>query len=263
LWEPRPDNVVPNHHVPDARAVHLSLATRPRDTANGYDGRWDTWLLPRVTGQHTGTTDENIQWAACKWGISDDLLRAIAYRESGWFQGEVYPSGRCVLQSGCGDLAPTPDPAGRTYCEALARSGRDYQRDFGAGMCPRTFSIVGVKAWQDPRWGPMPGNQNGTFPFSRDSTAFALDFIGAFLRGCQEGWIWWLGNLDPDYGPGDVWGCVGVWYSGEWHTATARRYIGLVRRSAEEHPWLAPDWAQQSPPCSPDYGCPEGPTASR
>ena len=28
--------------------------------------RWDSRLLPRVTGHHVGTTDENIQWAACK-----------------------------------------------------------------------------------------------------------------------------------------------------------------------------------------------------
>ena len=40
----------------------------------------------------------------------------------------------------------------------------------------------------------MPDNQNGTFPFNRDSTAFALDYLGAFLRGCQEGWVHWLGE---------------------------------------------------------------------
>jgi soluble lytic murein transglycosylase-like protein len=29
-----------------------------------------------------GTTDEIIRWAAWKWGIDEDLLRAVAARES-------------------------------------------------------------------------------------------------------------------------------------------------------------------------------------
>jgi hypothetical protein len=263
LWEPRPDNAVPNHQVPAPGAVRAAFTKRPRDTAGGYDPRWDTWLLPRVNGNHTGTTDENIQWAACKWGIADNLLRAIAFRESGWFQNEVYPSGRCVPQHGCGDVAPASDAASRAYCRGIAAAGHDYQVDLGAGICPRTFSIVGVKAWQSPDWGRMPGNQNGTFPFSRDSTAFALDYLGGFLRGCQEGWVTWLDNLTRHYRPGHIWGCVGAWYSGDWRSAGALRYIRLVRWAMQHRPWLAPTWPEQHPPCSTDYGCPRGPTAAR
>ena len=48
-----------------------------------YKKRWDSWLLQRVTGHYTGRTDEIFQWAACKWGISDNVLRAIAVRELG------------------------------------------------------------------------------------------------------------------------------------------------------------------------------------
>ena len=33
---------------------------------------------PRITGNFTGTTDEIIQWAACKWGWSDNVVRAQA-----------------------------------------------------------------------------------------------------------------------------------------------------------------------------------------
>jgi soluble lytic murein transglycosylase-like protein len=35
-----------------------------------------------VTGNFRGTTDEIIRWAAWKWGIDEDLLRAVAARES-------------------------------------------------------------------------------------------------------------------------------------------------------------------------------------
>jgi autotransporter family porin len=43
-------------------------------------------LYNRVTGNFTGTTDEIIQWAACKWGIDEDIVRAQTAKESWWFQ---------------------------------------------------------------------------------------------------------------------------------------------------------------------------------
>ena len=32
--------------------------------------------LCNVTGNYTGTTDEIVRWAACKWGIDEDVVRA-------------------------------------------------------------------------------------------------------------------------------------------------------------------------------------------
>jgi hypothetical protein len=104
----------------------------------------------------------------------------------------------------------------------------------------------------------MAGNQNVTFPFNRDSTAFALDYLGGFLRGCQEGWARWLGARGAPYAAGDIWGCVGSWYAGSWWSAEARRYVGLVRTAERERPWLDPRWAQVTLPCTPDLGCPHG-----
>ena len=40
----------------------------------------------RVTGNFVGTTDEIIQWAACKWGLDEDVVRAQTAKESWWFQ---------------------------------------------------------------------------------------------------------------------------------------------------------------------------------
>src|SRR5688572_7652355 len=39
---------------------------------------------PRVTGNFTGTTDEILQWAACKWGVDEDIVRAQIAKESWW-----------------------------------------------------------------------------------------------------------------------------------------------------------------------------------
>jgi hypothetical protein len=257
-WEPRPENQQPNQTVPNRRAVRAALSTRPRDgAANGYDPRFDSWLLARVTGGHTGTTDENIQWAACKWGLPDNLLRAIAVRESTWYQDVRYASGRCVPNNGCGDMVDAPTAATGVFCRGISRSGHDYEQDYGSGVCPRTFSIVGVMAWQNPDWGPMAGNQNGTFPFSRDSTAFALDYLGSFLRGCFEGWVPWLANTgDRSYAAGDLRGCVGAWYAGEWRSPLAMGYIGRVKDEEDARTWLSTEFRLHDPPCSPTYGCP-------
>jgi hypothetical protein len=160
-WEPRPDNTKRNHVMPDSAAVHAAFAARPRAAGGAADPRWDSWLLARVDGRFTGTTDETFQWGACKWGLPDDLLRAVAVDESTWYQYLTYPSGRAVPDYGSGDVVSVPSAASRIYCGFVARFGHDYQRDLGSGRCPQTFSIVGVKSWQDPAWGPGRTTRTG------------------------------------------------------------------------------------------------------
>jgi hypothetical protein len=261
-WEPRPDNYKPNHVLVDPATVHNSFATRPRSGFGTYDPRWDSWLLPRVDGQFTGTTDEIIQWAACKWGLPDNYLRAEADTESTWFQYETYPSGRCVDMYGCGDWFSSESyTARRTYCSGLATAGvYDYQKDYGDGLCPKTFSIIGIMSWWNPSWGfSWGGNQNGTFPFTRNSTAMALDYMASQIRGCYEGWQWELGS---SYKSGDLWGCAGAWYSGDWHDSGATTYISHVQANESAEPWLTASFATEKPSCSPTYGCPGPETLS-
>jgi hypothetical protein len=243
-WEPRPENRLEDHTVPGARAVARSFSRRPRRTGRGtYAKRWDRWLLPRVNGGFTGTTDEIFQWAACKWGLSDNLLRGIAVRESTWYQYLTRPDGTCVEYRGCGDFFTRATHASKIYCKGLVKvGGHDYQQQFGGrGLCPKTFSIVGVMSWDDPAWQApapaWPGNQNGTFPFDRDSTAFAVDYLGSYLRGCYEGWITWL---HPH--AGDMRGCVGSWYSGDWHSSAADNYVRRVKKTIRNHTWLKPSF---------------------
>ena len=258
-WEPRPDNAGPNSRMPNRRRVHAAFAARPLSGDGSFKRKWDTWLLPRVTGHYTGTTDEIFQWAACKWGIADNLLRAIAVRESTWYQYEVYKSGRCVTDWGCGDMIDHATSATRKYCGQISRRGHDYQADYGSGLCPETFSIAGVMSWQDPSWGRMKGNQNGSFPFNRNSTAFAVDYLAANLRGCYQGWAPWLSGAGPaKYAAGDLWGCVGNWYAGEWRTPRALGYMHRVRRELRNRTWLEADWKHIKPSCSSAFGCPRG-----
>lgn len=256
-WEPRPENYRANHRMPDRDRVRRAFEARPRARQGAYAPRWDSWLLRRVSGQFVGTTDEILQWAACKWGISDNVLRAVAERESGWFQHQVYADGSCVVGSGCGDMFPQGSPAARVFCRTVARhSPEDRHRNRAQWQdCPRTFSIVGVMSWHDPRWGRLAGNQNGTYPFNVRSTAFAVDYLGSFLRGCLEGWVRWLGNTGR-YRSGDLGGCLGAWYAGAWKSPDAREYTSRVREALADRIWLEGAWFRRALPCEPDRGCP-------
>jgi hypothetical protein len=288
-WEPRPQNQEQNTTMPAPGAMTASFASRPRDTGGSYDPRWDTWLLPRVDGRFTGTTDEILQWAACKWGLPDNLARADAVIESTWFQYLHFPAdasfggggGSCYWDYGCGDAFSSPSAASTTYCQGIAAAGmvtstvHDYQRDPvtstggypytpASGLCPKTFSILGVMSWDDPAWQSpypaYPGNQNGTFPFTRDSTAAAADYWGAYLRGCYEGWEPWLRQTGTGtYAAGDLWGCIGSWYSGAWHDSAANSYITRVQTEQDNTTWLtaAFDDSAQQYECNATYGCPK------
>jgi hypothetical protein len=141
-WEPRPGNFRANHTTPGRRAL-------PRQP--DHDARWNARHRPRITGRFVGTTDELIQWAACKWGLSDELLRAQAAAESGWSQRTE------------GDLEPRSDG----HCAPGDR------RD----PCPTSFGLLQTKWYFHP----------GGYPMVRTMTSFHLDWSAAQLRGCYEG----------------------------------------------------------------------------
>jgi hypothetical protein len=49
---------------------------------------------------------------------------------------------------------------------------------------------------------------------------------------------------------------VGAWYAGDWRSAAADGYIGLVQTELNARPWLDPSWPDDKPGCSSRYGCP-------
>lgn len=78
-WEPRPANARANHTVPSGEVLARFYAA---------SSSWEACepLKRRITGNFTGTTDEIIQWAAWKWGLDEDVVRAEAVVESSWDQ---------------------------------------------------------------------------------------------------------------------------------------------------------------------------------
>src|SRR6266566_1830482 len=84
-FEPRPDNYAANHRVPSATQI---ANLHPWNPLIGMDDRSDS-LRKRITGNFTGTTDEILQWVACKWGIDVNIIRAQAVSESYWHQSQL------------------------------------------------------------------------------------------------------------------------------------------------------------------------------
>jgi hypothetical protein len=206
-WEPRPQNTTANHTTPPAGYV----------TA-GYAGMQNhAQLFGRVTGNFTGTTDEIIQWAAAKWGLPDELIRAEAVDESNWYQNLKTSAGQPIAGSGYGDFG---DCGGSPPATGYGTSG------------PASFGLLQTK-WCTLKDATTPGY--APWPYIETSTAYNLDLYAAVIRGCYQGWDTWLAGGDT---AGDLWGCVGRWYAGAWHTTDANAYINRVQTFQTTKPWL-------------------------
>jgi len=208
-WEPRPQNYTANHTVPPAGYVTL-----------GYSGMQNhAAVFGRVTGNFTGTTDEIIQWAAAKWGLPDEVIRGEAVDESNWYENLKTSSGAPINGDGYGDFGScggqgSPPPSG------YGTSG------------PSSFGLLQTK-WCTLKDSSASGY--GGWPYTENSTAYEIDLYAAVIRGCYEGWDTWLGG---SYHSGDLWGCLGRWFSGQWYSTDANSYISRVQNFYNTKPWL-------------------------
>ncbi|HTA21245.1 MAG TPA: hypothetical protein VK989_18260, partial [Polyangia bacterium] len=151
--EVRAGNVGPNHVVPTPNEL---AGLSPWNSENAYDDR-ALALERRITGAFTGTTDEILQWVACKWGFDEDHLRAEAVQSSGWTQG---------LDSDW------------TTNASLCPPGADTRQADGGVECAQTYGILQI-VWQ---------YHQSAWPMFHDSTPFHLDYILGLRRVCFEGW---------------------------------------------------------------------------
>jgi hypothetical protein len=189
-WEPRPANFSADSTVPSG------------PVAWNNDPSWTYWSKfiarrDKVTGNFTGTTDEIIQWGACKWGLDEDLIRAMAVQESYWNMSQV------------GDY----------------ENGRYH-----------SFGLLQIR--QDDAAGHLV---KGGYPDTAQHTALNVDYFGAEMRACLEGDFydgdyWLYGGTQVK---GDLWGCVGYWYSGNWYDAGAQSYIGMIKNQLSAKLWVS------------------------
>ncbi|MFD0578455.1 hypothetical protein [Dactylosporangium darangshiense] len=84
------------------------------------------------------------------------------------------------------------------------------------------------------------------FPDVEKSTAMNVDYAYAVWRDCYEGKMTWLNTVErgSQYAAGDAWGCMGVWFSGRWHTSAAEGYITRVRNYMSQRIWTTLNFQQ-------------------
>lgn len=179
-------------------------------------------LAPLIDGDFTGTTEEILRWAACKWGIDQDVVFAQAAVESWWQQSQL------------GDWQTQA---------ALCPPGHGLGADGRSGYCPESYGIVQNKyIFEKPTW-----------PAMADSTAMNADAAYAIWRSCYNGYEIWL-NDEPrgqQYHAGDMWGCVGRWSAGAWYTPTADRYIAMVKKYLGARIWEQSVFKENTLPAGP------------
>ena len=207
---PSPENRPANKTFNDTIGQHVGPGFFPAG-----DSHQARTLAPRISGDFSGTTEEILRWAACKWGISQNIVFAQAAVESWWRQ----------------------DNLGDWGTEAkLCPPGHGLGADGRPGECPQSYGILQTRyPYEETSW---PGI--GT------STAMNADAAYAIWRSCYDGYEVWLNNepRGQQYHAGDLWGCVGRWYAGSWHTPAANKYIGVVKEHLQERVWEQPDFNQ-------------------
>lgn len=190
--EVRPENEGPNRTTVDVTVEQI----------DGADEVWNAAFAPRITGDFTGTTEELLRWASCKWGFNEDTTRARAVTESTWFAATE------------GD--ETDDAAACAILDLEA-------------PCFQSYGLLQVKGTV----------HLGTYPYAAESSAFGIDYAMAWLRACYEGSFVWLNDYAEGvpYEAGNEFGCVGAWFSGEWWDQPANDYVGTVRYHITNRTW--------------------------
>jgi hypothetical protein len=169
------------------------------------------------------STDDLIQWAAHKWGIPENWLRAEYVQESYWNQFQL------------GDMTPVSSSWYRSY---------PFQ-----SRVPGTSDVYQSLGITQVRWAPDGSLGPGTEPLRWESTAFNIDDQAATVRfyfdnpsGARSSWG------DPTYAPCEKWRSIGGWYRPfPWGNADQAWYVASVRRHLANRDWASSSFLGWSP----------------
>jgi hypothetical protein len=195
-----------------------------------------------------------LRYAACKFGLDEDVLRAESMQESGWEQGGAgdYRTGQSAcVQGSFTDL----------YDQAITEPDGNVIPAMQNGCC-QSWSILQTKVFYD--W--------MTWPMIMKDTSFAAEYLGAQIRTCMDGgyvdymggtssqyWVDYTnyaanptgynanvpnyyGGTDPSLQPTNanrvMWGCIGTHYAGyDWYDSISNPYIQDVQQHLHNRDW--------------------------
>jgi hypothetical protein len=115
-------NSSPQHEDKSANTPYNNRKGRPVSAKFlAEDGPGAQKLARRINGDFTGTTIDILRWAACKWGIDQDIVFAQAAVESWWQQDTL---------------------GGWTTDSADCPPGNKLGQDGKPRECPQTYGIL-------------------------------------------------------------------------------------------------------------------------
>lgn len=216
-------NAAGNATTPSASELD-SFAAQPFWFTYGPQSSYSPYTN-NVTGDYTGSTDMILRWAACKWGIDENVVRAEAWVESGWTQSS--PTYNTLWPPGWGDFQSS-------YSQCTTPAWNGWVSSIGG--CYQSCGILMTKVTSFDVW-----------PEACAGTSFNADFRMAMERACIDGngESWYASQTPspgyPSYPNGTtdqlLWGCMGAWYSGSWYDSGAVWYIGAVQSALASKPW--------------------------
>jgi hypothetical protein len=211
--EVRPDNQSANRYRPTNVDLWAFRAAKSGFHQTPVQANpWNAYVTGR-TDLRRPTTDMIIQWAAHKWGIPENTLRALGSFEAGWH-----------MEWG-GDLTEVPSRWYMQYPPQARSTG---------GSVWLSMGITQVK------WKPDGSVNSGTQRLRWISTAFNLDYAAATIRYYYDGKCKWCGR---GYHAGQQWGSIGAWNQPTpWGNEKARWYISKVKEALAMHGWTRPGW---------------------
>lgn len=231
-----PENVPANAPFNSASVIPSASQMAPY-YANPQPFKGDKQGIPGlymgVDGNYVASTDMMMRWAACKWGIDENVVRSQAQNESsGW------------LQSGHGDMHSTQAACVQSGFPQLQIYNTTVKLANGLAVscpncCYQSWGVSQNKLYYLPT----------AFPYETNSTALSLDMTFAEERDCMNGnWSTYFASssqqpntYSTDIAAGNVsrimWGCVGKHKSGGWYDSTAQTYISQVQTILNNQSW--------------------------
>ena len=210
--EQRPGNVTANKYVPSAAQISAFRAARNQYGQTAVQFNPLNAYVDGLDGLANPSTDDIIQWAARKWGIPVDWLRAQYVQESYWRQSQL------------GD---------RTAVSALWYVLYPLSAQLPGGL--EVYESMGIS---QVKWRPDNSIGTGAEPLRWLSTAFNADYQAAMVRYYYDGYCGWCG---AGYAAGQKWNSIGAWFSpSPWANGGAQSYVASVQAHLAERPWTSP-----------------------
>jgi hypothetical protein len=216
-----------------------------------------------IDGKYAGTTDDIMRWAACKWGVDEDWVRAQSEIETGMHQDCADMHGG----STCNENGDDNNPDGSCSGLPAGLSADGWPVTNSSGDFVGTSSVPHVGSYAS--WGVIQNKiacaEWYTWPMGALSTSWSEDYRWAKFRACMNGDVnarfnstdytnavqnatsnpngLYTGGNPKYLGSGETnlqylaMGCILTHFSGGWYNSSAASYGDAFVSALDSHSW--------------------------